>query len=278
MNGLVKTALRRATGARLPIQEEIEQFGSAGEEAVCRILYQNFDCVIRNVVVPHKELYLEKDFLVIERGVPFVLEIKNWKGEIGSDGRSFYQNKDNGVRKTLKSPVGTTNQFIKVMKDFYHIEREVVGVVVFAEPDCRLSLPEEMEGVALMDVGSMVSYIRTKAKSEAKAAKGKEEVDHALLLRCTRLYSFDREFCKGILVDPYFTCFDEQGAKVRLDTTMLRYLTVEHQPLTLRDKLYVTFQNGATGIYFNHDASLTVGCLDGSYRSFALNRIRHIVF
>jgi hypothetical protein len=276
MGNLLKTAWNRSTGAALPLQEEIEQFGADGEEVICRMLCENFDCVIRNAVVPYKKLYLEKDFLVVCKGVPFVLEIKNWKGEIGCEGDSFYQNKENGVHKVLKSPVGTTNQFIRVMKEFYHIERQVYGVVVFAEPDCVLSLPEEMDGVALLPAGKLVSFLRSRSRTAEK--KGLAPVDTDLILRCTRFYSTDREFCKGILANNYLECVSESGDLVQLDTTCLRFISVEPQPLRLRDKLYVTYTNGATGVFYNRDAVLTVGCLDGSYRKIALNRIRHIVF
>ena len=91
-------------------------------------------------------------------------------------------------------------------------------------------------------------------------------------------YSRDREFCKGILADMYLNCYTEDGVEARLDTTRLRYLTAEHQPLRLRDKLYVTFDNGASGVFYNRDTVFTVGCLDGTFCKLALNRIRHIVF
>ena len=275
MKNHFRTFLNRSLGAGLPKQEEIEQFGADGEEVICRMLYQNFDCVIRNVVVPHKDLYLEKDFLVIVGGVPFVLEIKNWKGEIGCEGDKFYQNKDNGVRKTLKSPVGTTNQFIRRMKEFYKIERPVHGVVVFAEPDCRLSLPKEMEGVALIRATEMVAHLKSAARTSDKKLP---PVEPERLLRCTRFYSRDREFCKGILADLYLDCYTEDGSKARLDTTRLRYLTAEHQSLRLRDKLYVTFDNGASGVFYSRDTVFTIGCLDGGFRKLALSRIQHIVF
>ncbi|MBQ2735158.1 MAG: NERD domain-containing protein [Clostridia bacterium] len=276
MSNLFQTSRNRAAGEKIPLLEEIERFGSDGEESLYRTLKEHFDCVIRNVVVPHKSLYLEKDFLVIERGVPFVLEAKNWKGEIGEDGGMFYQSKDNGVRKTLKSPVGTTNQFLHVMKKYYKIDRPVWGVVVFTEPDCRLNLPKEQDGIRLLTAKELVSYIRTHAKETA--CKEDPPIDTDLLLRCTRFYSRDSEFCKGILADTYLDCTAEDGARVKLDTTRLRYLSVEPQSLRLRDKLYVTYLNGESGVFYNRDLTLTVGCLDGSYRKIALNRIRHIVF
>jgi hypothetical protein len=65
---------------------------------------------------------------------------------------------------------------------------------------------------------------------------------------------------------------------VRGDTTCLPYLSVQAQPLKLRDKLLVTYTNGATDVFYNRDTIFTVGCLDGSYKKIALNRIRHIVF
>ena len=275
MSNPFKTLVNRSLGAAIPPTEEIEQFGADGEEVIYRMLCDHFDCVIRNVVVPHKNLYLEKDFLVLVKGVPFVLEIKNWKGEIGAEGDKFYQNKDNGTRKTIKSPVGTTRQFIGRMQDFYKLDQPVVGVVVFAEPDCRLNLPEEIDGIALIRAEALVKFI----KSRAKLLKWKgNSVDPKTLLRCTRFYSRDREFCKGILADIYLDCYTEDGSKARLDTTRLRYLTAEHQPLRLRDKLYVTYDNGATGVFYSRDTVFTVGCLDGSFRKLALNRIRHIVF
>ena len=272
----LRTARNRASGSKLPAVEEIEQFGADGEAAVCRLLYDRFNCVIRNPAVPHKELFLEKDLAVVYRDTVVVLEIKNWKGEVGTEGGSFYQNKENGIHKVLKSPVGTTKQFIKCMKSFYGIKRPVYGAVVFAEPDCRLSLPREIDGIALLRPEELVSFILECAKRDADCKEPAPDPDR--WLRCTRLYSPDSEFCKGILATNFLDCFTEDGLPARLDTTKLRYVSVEREPFRLRDKLYVTYSNGATGVFYNRDTVLTVGCLDGSYRSFAVNRLRHIVF
>ena len=276
MSNPIKTLLHRTRGAGLPPLEEIEQFGADGEEVVCRLLRRHFDRVIRNVVVPHKKGYLEKDLMVVCDDVPFIIEIKNWKGEIGARGDVFYQNKENGVHKELKSPVGTTNQFIRRMKDFYDIARPIWGIVVFAEPDCKLTLPEEMDGIALLPLNRLVRFIRARAKEDN--SHGYLAFDSDRILRCTRFYSEDSEFCKGILADNHLLCTAQDGTKVRLDTTRLRFITVENQPLLLRDKLYVTYANGAHGVFYNRDAILTVGCLDGSWRKIALNRVRHVVF
>lgn len=260
----------------LPRQEEIELFGAGGEESVYRMLSRHFDCVIRNVVVPHKNLYLEKDFLVIENGIPFVLEIKNWKGEITADARYFYQSKDNGVQKKLNSPVGTTNQFIRVMKSFYNIEQPILGAVIFAEPHCKLSVPDEIESIALLPVKKMVSYIRTQAKQLRD--KSHDPIAPLRILRCTRFYNSETEFSKGILVEDTLECTNEQGARVRLDTTRLRYITVVHQPLRRRNKLYVTFENGKNGVFYQPNDILTVACLDGSFLKISTANLRHIVF
>ncbi len=278
MGNVLETFVNRATAKKIPLPEEIEQFGADGEEAVYRLLCEHFDCVIRNVVVPHKSLYLEKDFFVSVRGVPFVLEIKNWKGEIGIDGDKFYQAKGNGVHKLQKSPVGTTNQFLRRMKEFYGIDRPIYGVVVFCEPECTLALPEELDGVALLPAHKLVPYLRAKARLDEKTAHSSSTLDPSRLLRCTRFYSADSEFTKGMLVDGKLECIRDDGATVRLDTTRLTYISVEPQPLRLRDKLYVSFDDGTTGIFYNRDAVLTVACLDGSFCKLALNRIRHIVF
>ena len=53
---------------------------------------------------------------------------------------------------------------------------------------------------------------------------------------------------------------------------------MEPQPLRLRDKLYVTYINGATGIFYNRDTVLTLQLLDGSFQKIALSRVRHAVF
>ncbi len=275
MKPSVPLFLRRLTAQRLPDAPEIEKFGMEGEEAIARMLFREFDCVIRNVVVPHKDLYLEKDFLVVSSGVPFVLEIKNWKGEIVCEDGIFYQLKDNGVRKKCKDPVGTTRQFISRMRQYYGIEGEVRGAVVFAEPDCRLSLPQERDGIALLHARELVSYIRSAASAQAGTCEG---LKPDRLLRCTRFYSEGREFCKGMLADVYLACYTAEDVRIRLDTTRLCYLSVEHQPLTLRDKLYVTYDNGRTDVFYNRDTEVHVALLDGSFCKLALNRIRHIVF
>ena len=275
MSHLVKTVFNRITAERLPPLEEIESFGADGEEVIYRLLCREFECVIRNVVVPHKNLYLEKDFLVIHKNVPFVIEVKNWKGEIGCNGGQFYQNKDNGVHKTLKTPVGTTKQFMDKMRAFYKIQTPICGVVIFAEPDCRLTTPEEMDGVALLTPQKAITYI----KNRANALKQKELfADPSQILHCTRFYSRDSEFCEGMLADCFFDCDAPDGSIVRIDTTSIAYLSVETQPLKIKDKLFITYTNGATGVFYNRDTVFDVVCLDGSCQKIALHRVRHIVF
>ena len=274
-NNPIRTAMDRARSAGLPNREEVEIFGGDGEEVICRLLREHFDCVIRNAVIPHKKLYLEKDFTVIYKGAPFVIEVKNWKGTVRADGDVFYQDKENGIRKTLKSPVGTTQQFISCMKSYYELERPVYGIVVFAEPDCVLDLPEEMGGIALLRAEKLVSYMKSCVKKEEK---GLEEVHPRRILHCTRFYSTTEEFCKGMIVEDLITLYGEGGEELLVDTTMLRYITVEPQPLRLRDKLYVTYTNGASNILYNRNCTLTIACLDGSFRKIALNRVRYVVF
>lgn len=261
---------------RLPQLEEIESFGADGEEVIYRLLCQNFDCVIRNVVVPHKNLYLEKDFLVIHKNVPFVIEVKNWKGEIGCEkSGEFYQNKDNGVHKTLKSPVGTTKQFIEKMRRFYNVDTPICGVVIFAEPDCRVTTPEEMEGVALLTPQKAITYIKKRANTYKQKSFF---ADPAQLLHCTRFYSLESEFCKGMLADCFFDCETADGTLVRIDTNRIAYLSVKTQPLKMKDKLFITYTNGASGVFYNRDTVFDVVCLDGTCQKIALHRVRHIVF
>ena len=275
MSQYIKTVWKRMRAEHLPLLEEIESFGADGEEAIYRLLCKHFECVIRNVVVPHKKLYLEKDFLVIHKNVPFVIEVKNWKGEIGCKNGEFYQNKENGVHKTLKSPVGTTKHFMEKMRAFYKMDTPVCGVVIFAEPDCRVTLPEEMDGIALLTPQKAITYI----KNRANALKQKELfAEPSQILHCTRFYSRNSEFCKGMMADCFFDCETKDGAIVRVDTTSLAYISVRSQPLQAKDKLFVTFLNGESNVFYNRDTVFDVVCLDGTCQKIALHRVRHIVF
>ena len=275
MSQYIKTVWNRMRAEHLPPLEEIESFGADGEEAIYRLLCKHFECVIRNVVVPHKKLYLEKDFLVIHKNVPFVIEVKNWKGEIGCKNGEFYQNKENGVHKTLKSPVGTTKQFMEKMRAFYKMDTPVCGVVIFAEPDCRVTLPDEMDGIALLTPQKAITYI----KNRANALKQKELfAEPSQILHCTRFYSRNSEFCKGMMADCFFDCETKDGAIVRVDTTSLAYISVRSQPLQAKDKLFVTFLNGESNVFYNRDTVFDVVCLDGTCQKIALHRVRHIVF
>ena len=275
MSQYIKTVWNRMRAEHLPLLEEIESFGADGEEAIYRLLCKHFECVIRNVVVPHKKLYLEKDFLVIHKNVPFVIEVKNWKGEIGCKNGEFYQNKENGVHKTLKSPVGTTKQFMEKMRAFYKMDTPVCGVVIFAEPDCRVTLPEEMDGIALLTPQKAITYI----KNRANALKQKELfAEPSQILHCTRFYSRNSEFCKGMMADCFFDCETKDGAIVRVDTTSLAYISVRSQPLQAKDKLFVTFLNGESNVFYNRDTVFDVVCLDGTCQKIALHRVRHIIF
>ena len=269
-------ASHRLTAPRLPAQEEIERFGAGGEDVIYRILRENFPCVIRNVIVPHKDKYLEKDFLVMERGVPVVIEVKNWKGRIGIEpSGEFCQDKANGTHKVLKSPVGTTAQYIRCMKEFYGMARTVVGMVVFAEPDCELNLPPEQEGILLVPAAKMIATVKAQVRQYAKEP---ERLPVERILRCTRFYSSTREFCKGLIADEHIDCVDPEGNRVLLNPDYIRGIRFDHQPFLLRDKMTVLYTNGAGGVYYNHDTVVTVCCLDGTAKKIALCRVQYILF
>lgn len=266
---------RRMTALPLPEQNDVHAYGARGEEAVYRLLRENFECVIRNVVVPWGDGYLEKDFLVIQKGVPVVLEIKTWKGRISSAGDYFCQDKANGTHKDLKSPVITTKHFISAMKEFYDLNRSVAGIVVFAEPDCVLDLPPEMDGVALVPAVKMIGAIRTAIK---RADKNEEELDPARVLHCARLYSNGREFCRGVIVDKEIPCYTEDGMEASLNPLYVKYINIDHQRLRLRDKMTVTFTNGSSGVFYNHCSSVTLHCLDGDICRVAISKLKTVVF
>ena len=259
----------------LPEQDDIHSYGARGEEAVYRLLRENFDCVIRNVVVPWNDGYLEKDFLVVQKGVPIVLEVKTWKGRISARDDYFCQDKSDGTHKDLKSPVATTKHFLAAMKDFYDLDREVAGIVVFAEPECVLDLPPEMEGIALVPATKLISAIRGAVKNADREA---EAFDPARALHCARLYSNGREFCRGVIVDKEIPCYTEEGLDAALNPLYVKYVNIDHQRLRLRDKMTVTFTNGSSGIFYNHCASLTIHCLDGDITRVALSKLKTVVF
>lgn len=271
---LISRFFSRVTAERLPLQDEIEQAGAKGEEAIYRLLREEFDCVIRNVVIPRKNGYLEKDFLVLYHGVPVVIEVKSWKGRISAEGDYFCQDRANGTRKTFKSPVGTTNQFLAEMKKFYGLTRDVVGMVVFADPDCDLALPPEMDGVLLVPAPRMASAIRSAAR---KASKEGEPLAPESVLHCTRLYDGVTEFCKGVLISNKLICYDREKTPVTVDLLQVRYLSIRRQLFRLRDRVTVVFSNGSTAVFYNRTAKLLFHCLDGSYCRIGLNRVHTAV-
>ena len=122
------------------------------------------------------------------------------------------------------------------MRAFYKTDAPILGIVIFAEPDCKLTLPEQIDNVALLTPQKAITYI----KNRANALKQKEPfANPAQILHCTRFYSRDSEFCKGMLADCFFDCETMSGSIVRVDTSSLAYLSVETQPLKMKDKLFV---------------------------------------
>lgn len=258
----------------LPGMGEMEAYGAGGEEMAYRALREAFSFVARNPVIPHGNKFLEKDFLVVEQNLPFVIEVKNWKGTVSAQGDGFRQTKADGTVKELKNPAGTTAQFVREMKQYYHFDGDVIGVVVFLDPSCKLDLPEEVEGVRLLPFAKLISFIR----ATAKKLSGEFALGEANVLRCTRLYSDFHEFSKGLLVNRYIKCQTRDGKKVALDTTKLKYITVKRRPFFLGYKLLVTFANDDAGCFLTKDQTLVVGCLDGSFCRFSLGKLRYIVF
>ena len=272
---LFRRVYRRMTALPLPEQDDIHAYGSRGEEAVYRLLRENFDCVIRNIVIPWGEGYLEKDFLVVHKGVPVVLEVKTWKGRISATESYFCQDKPDGTHKDLKNPVVNMKHFLASMKDFYELDREALGIVVFSEPDCVLDLLNTMDGIGLVPASKLITSIRAAVKNADWDAK---EFDPACVLHCARLYSNGREFCGGVIVDKEIPCYTENGLEATLNPLYVKYITLDHQRGRLRDKMTVTFTNGSSCMFYNHCASLTLHCLDGDIRRIALSKLKTVVF
>lgn len=273
--GTVLSRLRhRLRAVGLPKQTEAEKYGSAGEDRIYRILSKEFDCVVRNIVLPVDGKYLEKDFFVFHHGVPFVLEIKNWKGTIYQDGDDFCQDKSDGTHRVLRNPAFSTADFIDDMERFYQIDG-VVGMVVFADEDCELDLPDEIEGIRVIPLQRMLSLMRAEIRRRESTPLA---FSPNRLLRCTRIYSRRSEFCKGLVSDRELRCRTVAGEDVYLNLSQVRYMKIRHQPLLLRDKLEVIFTNGTPGVFYQFDNRITVCCLDGSCRKFSLSRLQYILF
>lgn len=268
---------KRLFARRLPPLGEMEAYGARGEEVIYRKLREGFDCVIRNVILPEGDGYLEKDFLVIHNGVPVVIEVKFWKGMISVSpaGDRFYQDKYNGEHKELKSPVFTTRRFLSSMQSFYGLETPPLGMVVFADPDCDLDLPAEMGGIALVTGGKMLAAIRDLVK---RAPKPQKPLDPETVLHCSRLYAGgNRSFCKGLITDEGIPCYTTGGQRVSLNPLYLRYISLDHQPLLLRDKMTVTFVNDSAAVFYNHTAVLTLLCLDGTVIRVPLSKLSTVI-
>ncbi len=273
--GYIKRVLQRAFAPGLPYTPEGERFGADGEEAVYRLLREKFDCVLRNILVPFKDIYLEKDFLVISKGVPFVIEVKNWKGEIGYRDGAFYQKKPNGVLKMQKNPVDTSKRFSSSLAKFYELDRPIYSVVVFAEPDCTTDeLPRTMDGVALCRAPELCSYIRGCVRDEGRTY---EPVTPERFLCCSRLYQGNRDFCKGVIANNALTLYTEAGEAVSLDTSFVRYMKVKRLPFRACDRVIVTFHGGSSTVLYNRTATLTLHCMDGSFRKIALHRTKYVL-
>ena len=269
---------RRAFAKKMPPTGKMEAYGALGEEMIYRKLRESFDCVIRNVIIPQGEGYLEKDFLVIQDGVSLVVEVKCWKGTITTSpsGDRFFQEKADGTRKELNSPVRSTTRFLAAMKSFYRLKELPLGVVVFADPDCDLDVPPISDGIVLVTGAQMISTIRNLIKGATAPA---EPLDPARVLCCTRLYSRDgRSFCKGMVTDAEIPCYTEDGQPVAIHPLYLRFISVDHQPLRQRDKLTVTFVNDTSAIFYNYTSMLTLHCLDGTVLRVALSRLDTVVF
>lgn len=275
---LLPRFFRRLFARPLAEANEMEAFGARGEEVVYRKLRETFECVIRNPVIPNREGYMEKDFLVIHAGVPVVIEVKNWKGRISASatGNRFIQDKADGTHKDLKSPIGTTRRFLAGMMDFYGLDTEPMGMVVFADPECTLDLPPQMSDVSLVEGDKMIAEVKRLIKiSPAPTVP----LDPVRVLHCVRLYTKNgRSFSKGVAVDNKLLCFTTKGEKVSLNPVYVRYISLDHQPLLLRDRMTVTFTNGSSATFYNHSTALTILCLDGTAIRVPLSKISTIVF
>ncbi len=274
---IMKRLRDRLFAKALPLQDECEEFGAGGEDVIYRLLRHEFDHVIRSVVIPHKGNYLEKDLLVIHKGVPVVIEIKHWKGQISCDpsGEHFYQEKSNGTKKTQKSPVGTTRQFIRCMKDFYKLDRYVVGMTIFSEPDCVLDLPDEIDGIRLVRGENAIRAIHDAVR---KHQKDTEVLAPSRILHCVRLYSSKSEFCKGVIANESLQLYTKDGSPVLVDPDFLKYMKIEPEHLHLRDKLTILYTNGAIDEFYNRSEKISLVCLDGTCKQIAVNRLRYILF
>ncbi len=146
------TGIDRAfDGKKIESISEMKAFGNCAERSIVSFLRRKLpDAIIKeNVILEKENHFSEIDCLIQYENKLFILEIKNWKGEIiERDGRFFSYKRDKYTdeihEKELKSPFPQVKRQISLLKEITNSKPYINPVVLFENSD-KVDAENEIE-------------------------------------------------------------------------------------------------------------------------------------
>jgi len=266
-----------------PLEHEL--YGQEGEDIIYDLLLNKVDYIKRNPILKEGKYYLEKDFIVIDRGNIFVIEVKNWVGRIycKKDSSVWIKEKEDPYTfqthiKQEKSPFLKTKKYCEKLRklyqdsDYLNNHLSFYPVVVFIGDECNIDSSIKQIDAGILYDNELLKYI----KSKKKAFIEDEKISFLKSIRTWDVVVKKNDVSKyGIIEDSIITFEDEEKKQVYIQTqdivlfnkieTHLRYDSFE---IFMKDHRKIIVINKNESILFFVPGS------DSDYERIDLSKIK----
>jgi hypothetical protein len=252
---------------RVPMIEENEAYGIAGESDIYDQIVNHVDYVKQGIILTGEKGTFEKDFIVVNQGNIFIVEVKNYKGHIFTEDNpnEWIKHKldsytDEIHEKTFKNPLASTLQFCNKLKSTL-IQRDesfksikIHPIVVFISDHCELDESVRKLNECLIYDDELLQYIKNKKPSKLS----KTQMEALYQLRTWDIvYGKNGSQKYGLLQDEPIELIDDQG---KLISIMLHEVSeIKRISSNLKtDVIEVSFTNGNKKTYTNQTRGILI--------------------
>lgn len=238
------------------ISEE-KSFGNHGETEVENHLRQLLPSISikSNVIVSIPQGRCEIDLLVSYESKIFIIEVKNWVGELYEQGKYFRKEKidkwtGETYRKTFHSPFGQVKRQAYLLKEQTKSNPWINTIVFFANAE---SVETTSENIWFTDIKELVEYIR----SDGYTSKPKE------LKKC-----FDNAIAADLIYSP--PLWGERSLHCLIREDSLTFI-IDGKTITKKDMIRIYIYH-----HFTHD-NVVIFLNDGNTVSTTLENYEIVV-
>lgn len=280
---------RHIFAAKVPLLEEHEIVGQDGEDIVFDLLVNRVNYIKQGIIIESGTKVYEKDFIVVDRGNIFIIEVKNWKGFItyNSINDEWMKHKQdqytNDVyEKTFKNPLKNTLKFCN------HLQKDLakkvdsfqfvsfIPIIVFVSEECQLDESVRKLNPGIIYIYELLDYMKRKKKQVLS-----DEQMSLLYSLKTWDVIIGRNGSKksGIIEDVSLNLLNNNKDSISLLCSQICLIERSNTHL-MYDEFFVQFIDGQQKIFLNKVSKihLRVPNINNTKQTFDLKEVQKIIF